>query len=615
MTSTTNSRSIDSNEQMTGRGVSNNAVFHDQRPPELGFDNINVTIRVRPVSTKYGLYSDRKESSLNFPDAGQIQVCDPISGTSRSFTFNVVFEPEATQEEVFEHSGVKRLIDMSLDGFACTVLAYGQTSSGKTYTLTGNAFEQISTSESTITGKGSPNDGRGEGQGDRGEKKMIGVMQLAFAYLFEQIKLRKNRSLFYIIHVSYLEVYNEQVLDLLNPSPKSLNVRWAKDRGFYAENLFKVECEDIGDLEGVLEEGCKNRQVRSHSMNDNSSRSHSVMTITLASETQDPEDPQGYIRREGRLCIVDLAGSEKTKRTNSKGETLIEANNINRSLLVLGNCISSLADPKRRSGHIPYRDSTLTKLLADSLSGSGMTLMLDASETINTLRYAARAKKVKTHPIVQMDPRELLILSLKREVRLLRMENNYLRQQLNLGNGYLVSTSNGLAGNKTSTERPTSNESNGSMDEKIQLNGEAGLQPEILNKYMQENESLRAENSQLHQQRQTLIHDHELVCRENERLLRRLSAAGDNADSTARLTIEDECVDSNHLSSDLKSNAMKDLKGSRRQALDNERQTKAIQQNQLLVQHNGSVDLSPNFELRGTSAAAARTRIIRKSNK
>ncbi|XP_054155363.1 kinesin-like protein Klp68D isoform X4 [Oppia nitens] len=540
MTSTTNSRSIDSNEQMTGRGVSNNAVFHDQRPPELGFDNINVTIRVRPVSTKYGLYSDRKESSLNFPDAGQIQVCDPISGTSRSFTFNVVFEPEATQEEVFEHSGVKRLIDMSLDGFACTVLAYGQTSSGKTYTLTGNAFEQISTSESTITGKGSPNDGRGEGQGDRGEKKMIGVMQLAFAYLFEQIKLRKNRSLFYIIHVSYLEVYNEQVLDLLNPSPKSLNVRWAKDRGFYAENLFKVECEDIGDLEGVLEEGCKNRQVRSHSMNDNSSRSHSVMTITLASETQDPEDPQ-------------IA------------------------------CVS------------PHK--------------------LDASETINTLRYAARAKKVKTHPIVQMDPRELLILSLKREVRLLRMENNYLRQQLNLGNGYLVSTSNGLAGNKTSTERPTSNESNGSMDEKIQLNGEAGLQPEILNKYMQENESLRAENSQLHQQRQTLIHDHELVCRENERLLRRLSAAGDNADSTARLTIEDECVDSNHLSSDLKSNAMKDLKGSRRQALDNERQTKAIQQNQLLVQHNGSVDLSPNFELRGTSAAAARTRIIRKSNK
>ncbi|CAG2106305.1 unnamed protein product [Medioppia subpectinata] len=274
MSSTLNSQIIDTNEQMTGRGVSND-LFHDQRPTEPGLDNINVVIRVRPVSKKVVQTpnSDRKDQILNYPDAGQIQVSDPMSGMSRSFTYNVVFEPEASQEEVFEHSGVKRLIDMSLDGFACTVLAYGQTSSGKTYTLTGNAFERISTSENTIAGKGSPNDGRGEwrgaaqaGQGGQAEKKMIGVMQLAFAYLFEQIKLRKNRSLLYIIHVSYLEVYNEQVLDLLNPSPKSLNVRWAKERGFYAENLFKVECEDIGDLEGVLEE-----------------------------ETQDPEDPQATV--------------------------------------------------------------------------------------------------------------------------------------------------------------------------------------------------------------------------------------------------------------------------------------------------------------------------------
>lgn len=99
----------------------------------------------------------------------------------------------------------------------------------------------------------------------------------------------------------------------------------------------------------------KNRQVRSHLMNQTSSRSHSLLTIVLASETQDPEDPQGFIRREGRLCLVDLAGSEKTKRTQSKGDTLVEANNINRSLLVLGNCISALASPKRRGGHIPYR--------------------------------------------------------------------------------------------------------------------------------------------------------------------------------------------------------------------------------------------------------------------
>lgn len=152
---------------------------------------------------------------------------------------------------------------------------------------------------------------------------------------------------------SSIVVYNEHVFDLLNPAPKSLQVRWSKDRGFYAENLFKVECEDLNDLEGVLKEGLKNRSVRSHEMNATSSRSHSLLTINLASETKDPEDPNGWIRREGKICLVDLAGSEKTKRTQSKGETLVEANNINKSLLVLGNCIQSLSSTKQ--GHIPYR--------------------------------------------------------------------------------------------------------------------------------------------------------------------------------------------------------------------------------------------------------------------
>ncbi|KAM7310663.1 kinesin-like protein KIF12 [Ixodes scapularis] len=190
--------------------------------------------------------------------------------------------------------------------------------------------------------------------------------------------------------------------------------------------------------------GRKNRQVRSHEMNEHSSRSHTILSISLASEIQDPDDPNTYIRRQGKLSLVDLAGSEKTKKTKSKGNTLTEANNINKSLLVLGNCISCLADPKKRSGHIPYRDSTLTKLLADSLGGNGMALIVacvspsasNAPETINTLRYASRAKRVKTKPMVRMDPRELLILSLRREVRLLRMENSYLRQQM-MTNGRL----------------------------------------------------------------------------------------------------------------------------------------------------------------------------------
>ncbi|KAJ6216438.1 hypothetical protein RDWZM_007595 [Blomia tropicalis] len=560
--------------------------------------SINVVIRVRPIisgqtsaqhagksiatktnSKENGTTTNDPSTAISFqpPDRFKYVVQDVIASTVRPFAFNVVFEPEATQEEVFEHSGVKRLIDMALDGFACTVFAYGQTSTGKTYTLTGNAFQvcrnNFEKTEMERMETMSPNKRRhhttpgsncvNHQNLNSNNAKSIGIVQLSFAYLFEQIKRRKLRDkTLYVITVSYLEVYNEQVLDLLNPSPRSLNVRWAKDRGFYAENLFKVECEDIGDLEGVLEEGCKNRQVRGHSMNENSSRSHAVMTITLSSEMSDPEDPQGFIRKEGRLCLVDLAGSEKTKRTNSKGGTFVEANNINRSLLVLGNCIACLADPKRRNGHIPYRDSMLTKLLADSLAGNGMTLMIacvspmkcDSQETISTLRYASRAKRVRMNPVVQMDPRELLILSLKREVRVLRVENNYLRQNYQIHHhqpppaaaAAAITAVNGgqfaagkfpfclhfvlpmisLQLNENGTfdansmllSRMENMGPNGAIDKVDDKDGH------LLNKYMHDNEVLRVENVQLNLQRHRLIRDHELVCKENERLMRKLNS-------------------------------------------------------------------------------------------
>ncbi|KAL1442111.1 hypothetical protein MTO96_000007 [Rhipicephalus appendiculatus] len=241
--------------------------------------------------------------------------------------------------------------------------------------------------------------------------------------------------------------------------------------------------------------GRKNRQVRSHDMNEHSSRSHSILTISLASEVHDPDDPNTFIRRQGKLSLVDLAGSEKTKKTRSRGSTFVEANNINKSLLVLGNCISCLADPKRRTGHIPYRDSTLTKLLADSLGGTGMALIIacvspsasNAHETINTLRT----------------PRELLILSLRREVRLLRMENSYLRQQLLNGGGQLHLSNVLAVGGEPS---------------------EDGDDKALLHKYMAENEALRVENATMHHMREMLVRDHELVCRENERLIKTLDA-------------------------------------------------------------------------------------------
>lgn len=438
------------------------------------FDAINVVVRVRPTIRPVQVKNRGQVDDL-FPAEGQIQITDPQSGTLRSFTFDVIFEPEASQEQVFEFSRLKKFIDMSLEGFASTVFAYGQTGSGKTHTMTGDLTA---------------------------DPPVVGIVQFSFAYLFEQIEGRKD-SVTYTVTASFLEVYNEHVYDLLNPTPKSLQVRWNKERGFYAENLFKVECEDLSDLEGVLREGLKNRSVRSHEMNLASSRSHSLLTISLSSETRDPEDPNSFIRREGRLCLVDLAGSEKVKKTQSKGETFHEANSINKSLLVLGNCIHALSS--QRPGHIPYRDSVLTKLLADSLSGSGMTLMIacvsvhpnDASETISTLRYASRAKKVKTKPLVRMDPRELQILSLRREVRLMKMENSFLRQQLDLGASSLPA--------------------------------EAGA---MLTQYMKDNEELRIENERLLQEREHLIRYQEESDRTIRRLERELESNNSNSNSS-----------------------------------------------------------------------------------
>lgn len=232
-----------------------------------------------------------------------------------------------------------------------------------------------------------------------------GLVFRSFVYLFKV--LQEHEKCNFVLKASFLEIYNEKVIDLLNPgtSRKPLAVRWSKKtRGFFVENLFTVECEELDDLLAVLEEGMKNRSIGTHNMNEYSSRSHSILTVNITSE-QAMENGV-FISKQGKINFVDLAGSEMTKKTQSEGKTLEEANNINKSLMVLGYCISSLSDGKRKSGHIPYRDSKLTKLLADSLAGNGVSLMIacvsparsNASETLNTLRYAARAKKIATKP-------------------------------------------------------------------------------------------------------------------------------------------------------------------------------------------------------------------------
>ncbi|KOX68474.1 Kinesin-like protein KIF12 [Melipona quadrifasciata] len=461
--------------------------------------------RVRPLSRKEIKAGD--DMAVQFPGDGQIY-CEGFPSSmekkGKLFSYNVAFEPTATQEDILQFSGVKKLIEMAVEGFSCTAFCYGQTGSGKTHTLTGppEMFERMNP-----------------------YSEQHGLVFRSFVYLFKLLQERQECN--FVLKASFLEIYNEKVIDLLNPgtSRKPLMVRWSKKtRGFFVENLFTVECEELDDLLAVLEEGMRNRKVGSHNMNDHSSRSHSILTVSITSEQQ--MDNSVFISKQGKINFVDLAGSEMTKKTQSEGKTLEEANNINKSLMIdtfyfEGYCIASLSDGKRKGGHIPYRDSKLTKLLADSLAGNGVTLMIacispaksNASETLNTLRYAARVKKIRTKPIVVMDPRDALILSLKREVVALQTENEHLRAALHLNEN--ASNAHRSESKKESLTPPVVDLDKLSEMEQPELS-------QLIHAYITENEALRRENAELYATREQVIRDQELVCRENERLLKKL---------------------------------------------------------------------------------------------
>ena len=195
-----------------------------------------------------------------------------------------------------------------------------------------------------------------------------------------------------------------------------LSVRWNIRSGFFVQDLFVVQCETIEDIMAVVNEGHKNRRTGSHDLNRDSSRSHSILSIHLESETIDPDDGHALLKF-GKVVFVDLAGSERLKESKSSGQQMVETGAINKSLSTLGRVITLLSDKKKKKQFVPYRDSKLTKLLMDSLGGTSMTVMVACcspssaylDETLSTLNYASRAKKIQNRPSVQVDPKEQLM--------------------------------------------------------------------------------------------------------------------------------------------------------------------------------------------------------------
>uniref|UniRef100_A0A8C7KKJ0 Kinesin family member 4 n=1 Tax=Oncorhynchus kisutch TaxID=8019 RepID=A0A8C7KKJ0_ONCKI len=359
---------------------------------------VRVALRCRPLVAKE--INEGCQTCLTFVP-GEPQV---VVGTEKAFTYDFVFDPTTEQEEVF-NSAVSPLLCGLFKGYHATVLAYGQTGSGKTFSM-GGTYTSAQENEPTV-----------------------GVIPRVVRMIFQERE--KHADCEISLTVSYLEIYNEEILDLLCPSaskdkPSTINIREDPKEGIKIVGLTERQVMSAHEMVGCLELGNSARTVGSTAMNAASSRSHAIFTITL-------EQRRGADKSDNvvsKLHLVDLAGSERQKKTKAEGDRLKEGISINRGLLSLGNVISALGDEsKKGTGFVPYRDSKLTRLLQDSLGGNSHTLMIacispadsNIEETINTLRYADRARKIKNKPVVNVDPRTAEMKHLKQQVQELQV--------------------------------------------------------------------------------------------------------------------------------------------------------------------------------------------------
>lgn len=316
---------------------------------------------------------------------------DSLTFNGQSFTFDSVADMEATQLDIFELVGAP-LVENCLAGFNSSVFAYGQTGSGKTYTIWGpaNALleENFFSDQQGLTPR---------------------VFERLFARINEEQIKHAEKQLKYQCRCSFLEIYNEQITDLVDPNQRNLQIREDVKSGVYVENLTEEYVSTMKDVTQLLIKGLSNRRTGATSINAESSRSHSVFTCIVESRCKSVTDGISSFKT-SRINLVDLAGSERQKLTGAAGERLKEAGNINRSLSQLGNLINILAEVSQtgKQRHIPYRDSKLTFLLQDSLGGNAKLAMVCAispsqscrSETFSTLRFAQRAKAVKNKAVV-----------------------------------------------------------------------------------------------------------------------------------------------------------------------------------------------------------------------
>ena len=380
--------------------------------------SVKVAVRVRPFNTR----EKDSKSICNIEMNGNQTIIKDELGQPRTFTFDHSFwshdcyieqengylSPDssgkyADQNFVFETLG-KQILDNAWEGYHCCLFAYGQTGSGKSYSMVGYGANK-------------------------------GIVPISCEEIFKRIADNKDPAIHYEVEVSMLEIYNEKVQDLLVPinkrPPSGLKIRESKALGVFVADLTKYPVSSYEEISNKMEEGYQNRTIGSTLMNNTSSRAHTIVTVEFKQV-----QAVGKTKSEklSKINLVDLAGSERANSTGATGERLKEGCNINKSLLILGNVINTLADKasgKKKDVLPPYRDSALTRILQNALGGNSKTVMICAlspasinyEETLSTLRYADRAKKIQNKAVINESEHDKV-------VRLLKEENNDLKKKI-----------------------------------------------------------------------------------------------------------------------------------------------------------------------------------------
>lgn len=355
-------------------------------------ETVKVAVRCRPFSQSeqasgfvnvVNVDEQRKEIFLNNAKTSQ----------TKQFTFDYVYSQTSKQKDVYEDCAY-RIVESVTEGYNGTLFAFGQTGTGKTFTM----------------------------EGDKSSDDLKGIIPRAFEQVFNTIEATSQTQ--FLVSCTMLELYNEEVYDLLVEKDKNkLDVKENVGTGFYVKNLSVHDMKSAKECLHLLESGSKNRKKAETQMNKDSSRSHSIFCITIERSVTDEKGNQ--LIRKGKLNLVDLAGSEKQSKTKATGQQLEEAKKINLSLVCLGKVISSLV---QNGKYIPYRDSKLTRLLMDSLGGNTKTIMIanigpadhNYEETLNSLRYAYQAKNIHNKPIINEDPKDAKLREIQDEISKLK---------------------------------------------------------------------------------------------------------------------------------------------------------------------------------------------------